>query len=884
MAAAPFDRSLLAAELHYFRVPRAQWPLALARLRQLGANTVATCVPWCWHAPDPAVCDLTGETDPQRDVVGFVLLCARLGFRVILQPGPFVDAGLLGGGVPPWLLHRHPEIHALRADGQPFLHGASRLPRASYAHPLYLEHAQRWIARFSEQLAPLQAPGGPVIAVQVDNGTPADAGSDPRFRCDYNPHVRHTRWPQWLVARYSTVAALNDAWGERFASFDAVPLPSRWNTPTSVEALRCYVDLDTFTDQLFSDALATGAGWLRGGGWRVPLFHTLLAAPWEGGGLLASAPGYTAACGWLAHNVYTEVAAPFGGEGEYRHAFEEYVYFAHWRTRLVRALSPGLPAFIAASSASQDFAFAAPFVGGLDGLCVYAAQQSPREPAIGAWPVWAMEAPIRADGSVRPRLWNARAPLALLSACAGWPPSPPPADLALAFSHAPQHVAVWLREAAPDNRNFAASGSLPGLQALTDGSDQAALGQRIAQELVRAGVDFDVLDLDTATPEALARYRLVVAPAPPLLPRSTQQKLVGIDHLALVGDAVLAFDERLAPCDLLLPEAVLRLPEGVDGATLGALVEELGGVARYAWADAADVDALVRHGAAPGAAYLCVVNRRATAYSGTVAYRDAAGGIEHVQIALGPWRVALLTLLDGEVLGACAGGDAAEGGWRARGLRGGISWSGGAGVVAPYPADDAPAESPPAALLLSAPAGGRFDLRRREGWGGLRVFRLLLDGQLDEAPFAEEGTHLVVPYVADDERGPTDAYLVAAPDAPLPTRLHKHLATLLRARACLLEDAAAHAPANAATQIRATAATLEVRAASPAAPLAYRAALDEALAQLAPPTRTLDAQFTALRAARAAGLPVDAQQQGALEATLEALVLARIGGELGSPT
>src|SRR5689334_13285956 len=128
------DRPLLSAELHYFRVPRDDWELMLARIRQLGANTIATCAPWSWHEPWPGALDLHGGTHPQRDLVGFERLCGALGFQVILKPGPFVDAGLLGGGIPPWLLHDHPEIHALRPDGQPWRHFESGLSRACSLH------------------------------------------------------------------------------------------------------------------------------------------------------------------------------------------------------------------------------------------------------------------------------------------------------------------------------------------------------------------------------------------------------------------------------------------------------------------------------------------------------------------------------------------------------------------------------------------------------------------------------------------------------------------------------------------------------------------------------------------------------------------------------
>ena len=90
----PFaHQPLLSAEVHYFRAPRDDWELLLARMRQLGANTISTCVPWAWHEPQPGALDLDGRSHPQRDVAGFVRLCGQLGLRVILKTGPTKTKG-----------------------------------------------------------------------------------------------------------------------------------------------------------------------------------------------------------------------------------------------------------------------------------------------------------------------------------------------------------------------------------------------------------------------------------------------------------------------------------------------------------------------------------------------------------------------------------------------------------------------------------------------------------------------------------------------------------------------------------------------------------------------------------------------------------------------
>src|SRR5262249_22091824 len=188
-----------------------------------------------------------------------------------------------------------------------------------------------------------------------------------------------------------------------------------------------------------------------------------------------------------------------------------------------------------------------------------------------------------------------------------------------------------------------------------------------------------------------------------MLARATQAKLAGCDNLALVGDARTQYDENLEPCDLMgdggwekgdrireeettshppTPNShLLRLPEDVTGERLADLVVDRGGAARYAWADGDDVDVSVRYGAEY--TYLFIANRRPTAYSGTLTYRERDGSIQHVHAGMGGPRVGIVLIKDDEVIGAAIGGDGAEGGWLARGMHTSVVFNNGAGVVAP---------------------------------------------------------------------------------------------------------------------------------------------------------------------------------------------------------
>ncbi|MCS6939700.1 MAG: beta-galactosidase [Roseiflexus sp.] len=864
---------ILSAELHYFRAPPDDWLLLLVRLRQMGANAVSTYVPWCWHEPQPGLFDFTGATDPRRDLVRFVHLCDSLGLRLILKPGPFVDAELLGGGIPLWLLQNHPEIHARRADGDLWRHSESYAPRACYLHPIYLAAARRWIDAFSTATLPFQHPSGPIIALQADNETPgdgmlpADAGLDPRLRLDYNPYVVDHLWRAF---------ASSGGTGLR----PAPPEPPRVLTPPSTLAdLERYLMLETFTDWFYARALAAVVAMLREAGWNVPVFHNLLAAPWHRCSALVDLPAMAHAAGWLGFNVDAEdVDDPFVGRAGYALSFEEYIHYGFWRPRLMAALSRRHPVFVSEISAAQDFCLATPLMGGAQAINVYAAVQSrPDNPAIGAWSRWAMDAPVRPDGGVRRQFWNAKTLLTLLGAAGSDVTAAAfPADVAIGYSHLPERVAQHTSET---------------LHHITAGCDIGRRAQALAQRLVRAGIPFHVIDVDTATQEELAAYPLLLVPSASLMARATQHKLATCSNLALVGHVLPSFDEHLAPCDVLhfhersvgdhtqpveaetLP---VLLPDDVESERIVRIIEQRGGYARYGWADARDVDVTVRHG--DRSTIVCVANRRPDPYRGTLTYRCVDGSLLHIHVSIGGLRIGLVMMNNDEVVGCAIGGDASEGPWFVRGMHSSIMFSGGAGVVAPC--GDG--------VRLSAVQSGRFQLRRLEGWNGLMPYRLLLSGDVLPALAHIEGTHLTLPYVGEDEHGVTDSYLLL-PAGPAPDPIRADLRALLLARAQMLRAAAIPSPSDEfnATPSLADASRIFVSSAEALETLAdqlftldeYAAAWKHATAACEPAVAALVRDLARVRSDRLIGALDEAQYatlESRLSATLEGVARASL--------
>jgi beta-galactosidase len=140
-------RRLISGEMHYPRIPRADWRARLDMAYAMGLNAISTYVFWNLHEPRYGAYDFDGE----NDVAEFVREAARVGLDVILRPGPYVCAEWDFGGLPAWLLDGR--AIALRASDD-----------------AYMTPVRAWLKRLGDELAPLQrARGGPIVAVQLEN-------------------------------------------------------------------------------------------------------------------------------------------------------------------------------------------------------------------------------------------------------------------------------------------------------------------------------------------------------------------------------------------------------------------------------------------------------------------------------------------------------------------------------------------------------------------------------------------------------------------------------------------------------------------------------------------------------------------------------------------
>ncbi|CAF0759614.1 unnamed protein product [Brachionus calyciflorus] len=139
----------ISGSIHPYRVPKQLWEDRLKKMWAGGLNAIQIYTFWNEHEPSPGVYDFEG----QNNVFEFLEIAQKIGFVVILRPGPYVCAEHDYGGLPWWLL----------ANGTNNI-----VPRSSEEN--YMKAVRRYFNVLLPKFVPyLYKNGGPIITVQVEN-------------------------------------------------------------------------------------------------------------------------------------------------------------------------------------------------------------------------------------------------------------------------------------------------------------------------------------------------------------------------------------------------------------------------------------------------------------------------------------------------------------------------------------------------------------------------------------------------------------------------------------------------------------------------------------------------------------------------------------------
>ena len=147
-------------EVHYSRIPAAEWAAEVRKMKEGGVTIVATYVFWNHVEEQEGIFDWSG----QRDLRTFLEVCRSEQMPVVLRLGPFCHGEVRCGGIPDWVFRKQVAVKA--DDGTPTL----RSLKVRTEDPEFLRCVERLYRQIFTQVQGLQwKDGGPVVAAQFDN-------------------------------------------------------------------------------------------------------------------------------------------------------------------------------------------------------------------------------------------------------------------------------------------------------------------------------------------------------------------------------------------------------------------------------------------------------------------------------------------------------------------------------------------------------------------------------------------------------------------------------------------------------------------------------------------------------------------------------------------
>lgn len=258
---------LISGEVHYFRIEPKLWRHHLRLLKQSGANTVSTYIPWDWHEIEESYFDFEGKTNPARNLLRFIALCKEEKLDMIVKPGPYILAEYKNQGLPSWLLKKlSKNAFALDENGNiisPDL--------VSYLSDEFLDYTFKWYDKVMPIINYNQKQNnGPIIMMQVCNEIGVFQWLS--GKSDYNPKVQ-MMFKTFLIEKYNKIENLNSVYSTNYQSFEEMKAPyGKIKTKSDYCA---YYDFHLFFREYYNNYISLLKNKIRSFGINIQLTHNI---------------------------------------------------------------------------------------------------------------------------------------------------------------------------------------------------------------------------------------------------------------------------------------------------------------------------------------------------------------------------------------------------------------------------------------------------------------------------------------------------------------------------------------------------------------------------------------------------------------------------------
>jgi beta-galactosidase len=274
--------------VHYWRLDRQKWDEILDSVKNMGFNMISIYIPWEAHEIERGRFDF-GEINPSNDIDAFLSLCEKKGFRVIVRPGPQINSELTWFGYPKRILANE-RLHAVSGQGSKVIltQVPKPIPALNYACDEFFEETALWYDAICAILAKHAYPNGGIVAAQVDNEMAYFFGVN-AYIADYSVDSL-ALYRDFLLNKYSSLDAVNDAYGTSHSSLAGIDPPRRF-AATGKQDIPWYADWAEYREHYLINSMDRLANMMRERGLSgIALFHNYPHPLGPGG----AASGYTA--------------------------------------------------------------------------------------------------------------------------------------------------------------------------------------------------------------------------------------------------------------------------------------------------------------------------------------------------------------------------------------------------------------------------------------------------------------------------------------------------------------------------------------------------------------------------------------------------------------
>jgi beta-galactosidase len=263
---------LYSGTIHYWRLERKLWNGILDNVIKMGFEIIETYIPWAVHEIEKEKYDF-GEIDKNKDLDAFLSLCEEKGLKILVRPGPHINAEITYFGYPERILYDK-EIQALTNYNTPCIYAAfhKQFPIPSYASQKFYAETGEYFDALMPILLKHQYPKGGIIAIQSDNET-CYFFKDKAYAVDYNKDSIQL-YRDFLKDKYIDIESLNKCYRSKYKSFSEIEPPRSFNGKTK-EELPYYFDWIRYKEYQIMYSLKRIARMWKDREINVPVFHNI---------------------------------------------------------------------------------------------------------------------------------------------------------------------------------------------------------------------------------------------------------------------------------------------------------------------------------------------------------------------------------------------------------------------------------------------------------------------------------------------------------------------------------------------------------------------------------------------------------------------------------